>query len=344
MKAMLPTGWYKRIRPPHLSMHLPDQEADHSIPICSMLRPCRRTIHGCINTPRLKQIFGQRRPHLQISSKISLDRAHLDPRRTWTTSVRRDSLFKVQQVCQQALVLYMLRIVHAESGIENIHGASSQAFRYGHGTDSANASLVSQRSQGDLHHPVKFPLSHPSYHDNARDSSSPGTILSTNEYLQEPLGPRSIQSINANKAAMEQDLGQMFTSSQSRGDYTGGHLLATDGFSWSQAFESVSENDRSMPVSGLLLAEGYGHRDPQVPFQEAHPEPVSQGPAPGEAGARKRAQAPRSVAGSASNSKGTRGKRNGPLTAKQRAHQNRVRKAGRKDCVHKRGKSRVIPR
>lgn len=53
MKAMPPTGWHKRIRPPHLSMHLPDQEADHSMPIGSMLRPCRLITHGHIDTPSL---------------------------------------------------------------------------------------------------------------------------------------------------------------------------------------------------------------------------------------------------------------------------------------------------
>ena len=239
----------------------------------------------------------------------------------------------------------LLITFNADSGLEYLQGTSPQAFRHGHGLNAANASIVPERFPGDNHHPVDFSSSHSSFDNSARHSSSPGAISSTKDVLQEPLGPKSIQFVNAQRAAMAQDLGQIIESSQRKGDFTGGyHQTSDENFYLNQASQPVPQNESSMPMSDLLLGEGYGHRDLQVVFQEPHPEHVPEGPAPQEAGARKRSQTPRSVAGLPTDSKRRRGKRLGPLTPARKAHANRVRKAPRKGCIHRRRKQSVILR
>ena len=234
----------------------------------------------------------------------------------------------------------MLLIVHADSGLENIHGVTPQAFRYGHGFNSAIAGIVPERFQ-DEHHGVDLSQLHPSFGYSARHLLPNEYVSSTRDPLQEPLGPKSMESVEAKRAAMAQDLEHISDSSQTDDNHTGGHLLAIDRKSYrTQASKPGAEGDRSMLMSDLLLGEGYGHRDSQDSFQETRIDPVPQDLAPQEAKSEKRP----SVAGSPSDTKKTRGQRAGPLTAEGKAHANRVKKRGRKGCIHKRKKRKVTPR
>ena len=340
MEAMPPKGWHQCIRPPDLPMHLPDQEMDHSMPICSMLRHFRLITHGHHDTPSLMQTCGQHRPHIQISQ------AHLDPRRGGTTWIRRDSLSKVYKVCEQTLVRYLLLIFHADYGLGNPHGAS-QALRPEYGSNLANTSNVPESFQGGGLHVGNIPQPCPSFNYNARHSSSPGTISSTEELLQEPLGPRSMQSVNAQNAAMAQELRQIIRLSQPEGNRTGAYPHVMDRNPYrGQASQPVTEDEQSMPRPNVFqgLGEGYGHRDPRDISQATHPEPEPRGLAPQEVGLRRRSRAPRVGAGSPRQSRNKRGKRGRPLTQEEKAHAKRVRKLNRKGCIHKRRKAKVIPR
>lgn len=232
--------------------------------------------------------------------------------------------------------------LHTNSGVGSLHGANSQAIRHGFGFDLRSTGVVQERFQGDQH-VVDLSQPHPSFSNGSRHLSPHEYVSSTINPLQEPLGPKSMESVEAHRAAMAQDLGHVRESSQMEDDHTGGHPYAAGGESYrNQASEPVPEDDRSMLMS--FLGEGYGHRETQDIFQETHPEPVTPGLAPQEARAGKRSQAPRSIAGSPSHAKKPRGKRTGPLTAEGKAHANRVKKGSRKGCIHKRKKQKVIPR
>lgn len=235
-------------------------------------------------------------------------------------------------------------VLHADSGVGNLHGANPQVVRYEYGFNSANTGIVPESFQEDPHRAVEVPQSHRSFNHSARHQTSPGSISSTRDPLQEPLRATSVESVNADWTAMAQDLEFINESRQPEDNHIGGHPYATvEGSYRNQAPGPVPEDNSSMPKPGSLLGEGYGHRDLQD-VQESHPEPASQGQAPEKARARKKSKEPYSIAGSPNQTKKPRGHRKGPMTNEGKAHAARMRKGPRKDCIHRRNKQKVILR